>query len=249
MLPIIQIGPLALQVPGLVLLIGLWIGLNLAERYASRRGVTPALLSNLTLIALLAGLVGSRLAYVARYPGAFIASPSSLFSLNPGLLDPAGGVAVGILAALIYAIRKNMPLLATLDALTPLLAVMAIALGVSHIASGDAFGTPTTLPIGIELWGATRHPTQFYETLSALIILGILWPGRASIQSWTLGSYFFTFAASTAGANLILEAYRADSILLANGLRQAQLVAWIVLAACLIALGRINRDTRQPQQQ
>ncbi len=211
MLPVIQVGPLALQVPGFVLLVGLWVGLNLAERHAPRRGVDPALLSNLTLIALLAGVVGSRLVYVARYPEAFAASPRSLISLNPGLLDPLGGAAVALLAALIYANRKHMLLLPTLDALTPLLAVMAVALGLAHLASGDAFGIPTNLPVGIELWGAKRHPTQIYETISALVILALFWPGGVRIQSWLPGTYFFAFTASSVGAQLIFEALRADS--------------------------------------
>lgn len=251
MLPVIQIGPLALQVPGLVLLVGLWLGLNLAEKHSSRRGIDPSLLSNLTLIAMLAGLVGSRLAYVARYPAAFAASPRSLISLNPGLLDPLGGAAVALLAALIYANRKQMPLLPTLDAITPLLAVMAVALGLTHLASGDAFGRPTNLPVGIQLWGAKRHPTQIYETLSALLILWLYWPGRARIQDWKAGTYFFAFAATSAGAQLFLEGFRADSILLTNGFRQAQLIAWVVISFCLLALGWINREqdnnAKEPQ--
>lgn len=32
MLPILPIGPLAIQFPGLVILLGLWLGLSLAEQ-------------------------------------------------------------------------------------------------------------------------------------------------------------------------------------------------------------------------
>ena len=91
MLPVLQIGPLALQTPGLILLAGIWLGLWLAERSAHRHGIEPAHLYNLALLALLSGLVGGRLFYVLFYPSAFAASPRSIFSLNPGLFDIWGG--------------------------------------------------------------------------------------------------------------------------------------------------------------
>jgi phosphatidylglycerol:prolipoprotein diacylglycerol transferase len=244
LLPVIQIGPLALQVPGLVLLGGLWIGLSLAEKYSSRRGVDPSQLSTLIIVSLLVGVVGARLAYVARYPSAFIASPRSLLSLNPGLLDPLGGVAVGVLAALIYSNRKHMHLLPTLDAIVPLLGVMAAALGLAHIASGDAFGIPTSLPVGVQLWGSKRHPTQIYETLAAIAILWTYWPGHRRFLTWKPGSYFFAFTASSASVRLFLEAFRADSMLTQTGLRSAQLVAWAILSVSLLALSWISRGSR-----
>ena len=36
MFPVLQIGPLALQTPGLLILIGIWVGLSVMERFASR---------------------------------------------------------------------------------------------------------------------------------------------------------------------------------------------------------------------
>ncbi len=44
---VLQIGSLALPVPGLVLLIGVWIGLSLAEREAARLGLNPEAVYNL----------------------------------------------------------------------------------------------------------------------------------------------------------------------------------------------------------
>ncbi len=47
MLPILQIGPLALQTPGLMYLLGTCgSGLSLAEKFAPRRGMTPDTLYN-----------------------------------------------------------------------------------------------------------------------------------------------------------------------------------------------------------
>jgi prolipoprotein diacylglyceryltransferase len=239
MLPVLNVGPLAIQFPGLVLIAGLWLGLSLAERYASRRGVQASALYNLVFVALIAGVIGARLAYVARYPEAFRGNPLSLVSLNPGLLDIWGGLAVGVIAALVYGQRKGLALWTTLDALTPALAALAIALHLSHLASGAAFGAPTDLPWGIELWGARRHPAQIYATLGASLILAYLWPSRK--RAWVPGVYFLTFLALSAAARLFLEAFRGDSALLPNGFRAAQVIAWLALAASLWAIQRLGR--------
>jgi phosphatidylglycerol---prolipoprotein diacylglyceryl transferase len=243
MLPILNIGPLAVQTPGLVILIGLWLGLSLAEKYAARRDLPANLLYNLVFVMLVAGVIGARLSYLLRYPEAFASSPLSLLSLNPGLLDSSGGLVVGAIAGLIYAQRKGMPFWRTLDALTPLLMVMAIALGVSHLASGAAFGAATQAPWGIELWGARRHPSQVYEILAAIAILTVLWPGRWS-EKTPAGRYFLLFAALTAATRLFLEAFRGDSVLLAGGWRAAQAAAWLILAGSLWGLHRLQTSAK-----
>jgi len=236
MFPTIQIGPLSLQVPGLVLLIGLWFGLSLSERRARQLGENPGHLYNLVFIALIAGLVGARLSYAVTYPGAFSASPLSLISINSGLLDPIAGASIAAGAAAIYIYRKQLPLWATLDALTPLFAVMAIAIGVSHLASGNAFGKPTDLPLGIQLWGEIRHPTQIYEIiLASLILIAILLVDKTS-WSHVPGNTFITYIALSAFSRIFLEAFRGDSILIGSGLRTAQLIAWVLLSICLFVL-------------
>lgn len=237
MFPILQIGPFAVQAPGLFLLLGIWLGLNLAERLAPRFGSQASTIYNLTFIALVAGLVGARLSYVFQYLDAFTASPLSLISLNPGLLDPIGGTVIGILAAAIYANRKKLPPTPTLNALTPLLAVFTIALGFSHLASGKVFGMETDLFWGIDLWGAKRHPTQVYEIILASLTLRLIWPHRDSTERVIIGT-FWRFLAFNAGARLLIEGFRADSILLPNGIRTAQIAAWFVLAVGLFMLSR-----------
>jgi len=251
MLPTLQLGPLALQVPGLVLLAGLWLGLTLSERRARRIGENPGDLFNLVFIALIAGIIGARLSYAITYPSAFAANPLSLLSINPGLFDPLAGVFIGICAAAIYIYRKQLPFWSTLDALTPFFAVLAVAQGIAHFAAGSAFGTPTDLPWGINLWGATRHPTQIYEILLAAIILLAVYLIDKSQLGQTSGFTFLSFIALSSAARLFSEAFRGDSTLIGNGFRSAQIISWLVLAACLALLGRrvqLARTTEKTSQ-
>jgi phosphatidylglycerol---prolipoprotein diacylglyceryl transferase len=248
MLPSLQLGPLSIQTPGLVLLLGLWLGLSLAERSASRFGIKVNDLYNLVFVALAAGVVGARLVYILRYPTAFTASPISVLSLNPGLLDSAGGLAASLLAGVIYTHRRRIPTWQALDAITPALAVLLLALALAHLASGAAFGSPLDAPWAIRLWGERRHPSQVYEIIAALVILVLIWPGRGLIRSSRPGVYFLSFAALSAGARLFLEAFRGDSTLLAIGLRSAQVIAWVILAASLSGIFWLNQRVKIKEQ-
>jgi prolipoprotein diacylglyceryltransferase len=58
--------------------------------------------------------------------------------------------------------------------------------------------------------------------------------------------YFLSFVASSALARLFLEAFRGDSLLLAGGLRAAQVEAWIILAASLYGLYRLQKKSTSP---
>jgi phosphatidylglycerol:prolipoprotein diacylglycerol transferase len=244
MFPTLQVGPLSIQVPGLVLLLGLWLGLTVSERRSRQRGENPNYLYTLLLITLLAGFLGARLSYAVTYPDAFSANLLSLISLNPGLLDLSAGIYIAAGAATIFIYRKKLPLWSTLDSITPIFAILAIALGVSHLASGSAFGKPTGLPFGIQLWGAVRHPTQIYEIILGCLVFTVIWLIDKTTWNQISGNLFLTFIALTALSRLFLEAYRGDSFLFANGIRSAQLYAWILLAICLLVI--VVRNWKQP---
>jgi phosphatidylglycerol:prolipoprotein diacylglycerol transferase len=249
MLPTLQIGPLALPVPALVVLAGVWAGLTVAEKRAGRHGLHPNDLYNLILIALVVGVIAARMSYALRYPRIFAGDPLGLLSRDLGLFDPLGGLVGGSLAALIYAQRRSLPIGQTLDAITPGLAVFAIAMGFSHLASGSAFGEPTQAPWGIELWGARRQPTQVYEILAAGLIFAMLNPIhlrlRSALASEAPGLLFLIFIALSAFARLIIEAFRGDSPILMDGLRTPQLVAWFILMLCLWRIGYLLRMNQQ----
>lgn len=242
MLPTLQLGPLNLQVPPLALLLAFWLGLSLVERFAPRRGVSPDSLYNLVFTALISGILGARLGFIARNPAAF-GNLWDVASLNPGLLDSWSGLGAALIASLIYAQRKKLTLWPTLDALTPLLAMTLLGIGVSHLASGQAFGMETNLPWGMRLWGATRHPTQVYEILAALATLILLSPKLT--PTTRSGVLFARFTAVTAGWNLFILAFRGDSTLLPGGLRGEQVLAWLVLAASLALLDHLHRQPAQ----
>ncbi|MFZ6028408.1 MAG: prolipoprotein diacylglyceryl transferase [Chloroflexota bacterium] len=247
MFPLVHIGPAILQTAGLILLVGTWLGVWVMERNAHRLGVSGETLSNLVWAGLVIGGLGARLGYIAQHPAAFAGDLASIFSPNPALLDGWSGVFAGVFAGAIYGKRKGLHLWPTLDSLTPGLAIMGVAAGLAHFASGQAYGAVTALPWAIHLWGAMRHPTQAYEILAASVILLITWPRAGDAFFRLPGLRFLAFIALSSAAQLFIETFRGDSQLLPGGFRMMQLAAWVILAFSLWQIGKrkeITKDER-----
>jgi prolipoprotein diacylglyceryl transferase len=234
MFPILQIGPLAIQFPGLLLLAGVWVATLVIERSAPRNNLSSSVVNNMIFYALIAGVLGARLGYVLQYLEAYVADPLSVFALNPSTLSFPEGLITGVIVAVIYGQRNDLPLWPTLDALTPGLAIFRLVLGLAHLSSGDAFGAPANVPWALELWGAERHPSQVYEVFGAgLVLLAVF---RMRVHEMAAGFSALYFIALSAGMRLFLEAFRGDSVLIFAGIRQAQLLSLLVLLAALIMM-------------
>ncbi len=247
MFPLLQLGPVALQVPGLILLITLWFSLTVAEKEAKRLNQPHDAVYGLVMTALVGGVIGARLWYVARYWSAYAADPLGIIALNFNTLDPAAGFIIGLALAFWYGRRKKLPFRPTLDVLAPGLALFSIGLGLSRLASGNAFGAPTELPWAIYLWDANRHPTQIYEMILAAAVFGLIWFIRK--KSPFPGFLFLTWLALTAASRLFLEAFRGDSVIVADRIRQAQLTALLILLAALWLMRQWAIDSQPPANQ
>jgi phosphatidylglycerol:prolipoprotein diacylglycerol transferase len=222
----------------ILLFAALWIGLALAEKRTERHSVSKDALDNVVYYGLFGYILGGRVLYALAHYSAFLKSPLSLLSLNPDLFDPFGALAMALLVGFVYGHRQKLSLWPAFDALTPLFATIPIGLSLAHLAAGTAFGSPTNLPWGIDLWGASRHPSQIYELIASILIFGWIWFQKPDSPP---GVAFLTFTALTAGARLFLEAFRGDSTLVFDGLRLTQVIAWIMLAVALFANDSIHR--------
>jgi phosphatidylglycerol---prolipoprotein diacylglyceryl transferase len=238
MFPVIHLGPLSLQARGLILLVAYWLAAEAAERGAKRLGLRGDVVYSLAFIAAAAGLIGARLGHVLEHWPAYQGDPGAIVALNFNTLSPLVGIATGVIAAYWYARRKGLANRKLLDALTPGLIVFAGGLALADAASGDAYGSPSTLPWAIELWGAPRHPAQLYQLIAVIVIgLVVLRTQRAFDGAW-FGLFVVLYSAS----RLFVEAFRGDSETI-GGLRTAQVFSLIVLLIMLALLRRWARST------
>lgn len=243
MFPILNVGPAAVQLPGLILLLGYWLSLNLAGRRAKAEGLPEDAIFNAGFIALLAGLLGARLGYVALHWSAYQNDLSGILALATGALSTPVGVLVGAATAALYLrrYRRSTPIL--LDALAPALALLLAFISLANLSSGSAYGVTSDLPWAIELWGARRHPTQIYELIAALAILALLWWARA--RRPYAGFLLLLFLLTYGAARLFLDAFRADPWLLPGGYRGVQVIG---LASVLLALWSMSERAVQTFQ-
>lgn len=236
MLPVINLGGVALQTRGLVLLLGVWLALWVTERFGRRHGLDGDVIWNFGLLVILAGLAGARLAFALQYLESYSREPLALFSLSLQSMAWAEGVVIGLGAGLLYLRRKQVALAQVADALAPAVALLWAMAGFGALLSGDAYGRLTTMPWGIVLWAGYRHPVQLYEVLAGgavALVLAWAWP-RAPYPGWVA----LVGAALLGVARLFVEGFRGDPAVLAGGLRVAQL--WS-LAVALLALWGLYR--------
>jgi phosphatidylglycerol:prolipoprotein diacylglycerol transferase len=221
--PILDVGPVAVQLPGLILLLGFWVSLSLAGRRARAAGLPEDMVPGAGMTALLVGLAGARLGYVALHWDAYQGDWKGVLAPVGGAFAMPAGLLVGLGAATLYLRRHRPPAAVLLDVLAPSLALMLACISLADLSRGSAYGTVSDLPWAIELWGARRHPTQVYEALAALAALGLsalcVRRGR-----WFDGFFFLSFSSSYGAARLFLEAFRAEPWLLPGGLRAVQVI-------------------------
>ena len=71
MFPVIQIGPLSVQAPALIMFFMIWLGVFVAEKISERFDVSQKNINDLTFYAAIGFIIGARLVFLMRYPDVF----------------------------------------------------------------------------------------------------------------------------------------------------------------------------------
>jgi 2-amino-4-hydroxy-6-hydroxymethyldihydropteridine diphosphokinase len=235
MFPVIDLGPVAIQATGLILILSLWFGIWLTEIFSKNLGTNGEAIENGMLIGLLAGILGARVGFLMQNPSVFLDNPLSLVSLSPSMLNASFGLLVGGLTVLISLQKKHLPLWPTLDTLSPLIIFVFAGVHLANFANGNAYGLPTNLPWGIELWNANRHPVQIYVLVLTLGLLG-WWLLQTKMLKSTgflrSGNLFNLVTAALAFITVFTQAFVAEKTTL-FGLDVTQVGAFLVMVGSL----------------
>lgn len=130
---VIQLGPLVIALDRLAGVAALWLFLACGSWIGRRTGAAAG---RATWLALAAGLLAARLAYVIEHRDAFAAEPASAFYIWQGGFSPAYGVAAAALVLVV--LLRGRPLVLAMAAL--------LALGVGWTAI-DRLGRPEPRPL------------------------------------------------------------------------------------------------------
>jgi phosphatidylglycerol:prolipoprotein diacylglycerol transferase len=257
-----DLGPLQITGFGLGMLLAFVIGQMVATEELDRRGQESGIMADVTVGAVIGGLLGAKLYYaiLTGDPGAILSRAGFVYW---------GGLIGGILASVIVIKSKKRSFAEISDATAPALAA-AYAVGRTGCwAVGDDYGRPwngalaVAFPEGappstvanlVQQFGLQGyadlppsqvlavHPTQLYETAMGLVMFAILWRLRdhKHAAGWLFGAYCVLQGVE----RFLVEFLRAKDDRFLGPLTVAQVIALTFVACGAVWMGMKAEGSR-----
>jgi phosphatidylglycerol:prolipoprotein diacylglycerol transferase len=183
---LVQVGPIAIRWYALAYIGGILIGWLYAKAIlrSQRASGGPAPISaadfdDFVLWVTLGIILGGRAGYVLFYNlPHFAEHPAEIVQLWKGGMSFHGGFVGCVLAVVLFARRRNLPILSLGD-VTCAVATIGLFFGrLANFINGELWGRPADVPWAIVFPGGgplPRHPSQLYEAiLEGLVLFGVL---------------------------------------------------------------------------
>lgn len=240
MYPVIgRIGGLEITSFGVMVALGFLAGLWVFRRQLKARGL-PEHFENAAIIGAAGGLLGAKLIWVVEFSGT---APIADLLFSRGGLSWFGGLIGGVGSGLAALRVMRAPLVTTLAAAAPALAVGHMLGRVGCFLVGDDYGQPSSLPWavafpnGLPPTDVPVHPTQIYEALFLgwLAWLLIREQRRGVSDRHILGHYMIL----AGGFRFLLEFIRINEPVL-FGFTVAQILALVLAATGAVLLSRVS---------
>ncbi|MCC6865373.1 MAG: prolipoprotein diacylglyceryl transferase [Ignavibacteria bacterium] len=154
-----QLGPIPVYSYGLMLGICFIVASWLLQREFKRKKLEEGTAVNITFIALVGGVVGSKLLYVIEEWKSITSMPASKIFSTDGLFSPAGltfygGLILATALIYFYSRSKKIPFLRICDAAAPSLAIgYGIARIGCHLSGDGDYGLPVSEFMSWVPWG------------------------------------------------------------------------------------------------
>jgi prolipoprotein diacylglyceryl transferase len=249
----LHLGPVELRAYGLMIALGVVVAVWITQRRWRARGGNPDDITAIAVWAVPAGLVGARLYHVITDISRFEGRWWHVVAVWEGGLGIPGGIAGGVLAGVVVARRRGLPVPELLDAVAPALPVAQAIGRLGNWFNQELFGRPTDLPWAVRIDPdhrpsgladqATYHPTFLYEAIWNLVLAAVLvwierrWHPRS-------GQLFAGYVAGYAAGRLWVEALRIDPATELLGIRVNIWVSAVVLLAAVTVLVVRHRGGR-----
>lgn len=176
-----EVGPININSWGLMLAIAVIIAIFGVGRLFQREGYDQDIVLDMVLIMVVAGLIGSRLAYVLIYQWEeFLQNPALLFALQDGGISGLvwyGALILGFLSFIIYIRWKRLDGWKLVDMFVPYVALGYALVRIGCFLAGCCYGEATSCGLGVvfpNVDSLPRHPTQLYSSLLNFILFAFL---------------------------------------------------------------------------
>lgn len=169
-----EIGPVPVYSYGLMLGISFIVASWLMSREFKRRKLDENASVNITFIALIGGVIGSKLLYVIEEWSSITSMPASKIFSTDGLFSPAGltwygGFILATILIYLYTRSKKIPFFRVCDAAAPSLAIgYGIARIGCHLSGDGDYGLPVSefmswVPWGTDYSNGTLPPSVAFR--------------------------------------------------------------------------------------
>lgn len=270
---IVKIGPFTVYSYGLMVGIAFIVANYLLTKEFERRKLAKNLSTEITLLAIIFGIVGAKLFNLFENWSEFLSDP--LMAFSPGGLTFYGGLILSIIAIWIYVRKKNIPFLVVADAVSP---ALILAYGIGRIGchlSGDGdYGIPTKLPWGTDYSHGTVPPRvmfrefnfhKYFPDLSKQFPNGVpnntpLHPApiyefimaviifailwKLRTKEWAAGKLFMLYLILAGIERLLIEFIRLNPRILL-GLTEAQLISIVMIVAGSIGWNVLGKKEKE----
>jgi phosphatidylglycerol:prolipoprotein diacylglycerol transferase len=264
-----QIGPFTVYGYGLMLALGFIVGSYLLVSEFKRRKLDPNVANNITLIALGAGVAGSKILYLIENWSSFILDPVGM-TFNPGGLTYYGGFILAAFSIYMYGNKKGIKFFTIADAIAPgLILGYGIARIGCHLAGDGDYGFPTTLPWGTDYSNGTFppsvafqdfpeitnkfpsgivpdnipcHPTPVYEFIICTLICWFLWSIRK--KTAPTGKLFMLYLFFAGIERFVIEFLRPNPRIV-FGLSEAQLISSVLIVLGLFGWRKLTTSQKK----
>ena len=230
---------------GVMLAIGIYLAYLLLERELILRNINPDLAYKILLVAIPAGIIGSKVFHILDHMDEFLADPTGTVFSGAGL-SIYGGLLFALFFAYFIIKRSNQPVLKILDIASP---CIAIGYGFGrigcHIAGDGCYGIETSsilgvaYPDGIVPISYTVYPTPLFESFFSFIVAILLLQLRK--KELPQGMLFFIYLILNGASRFCVEFIRRNPVVFA-GLTQAQIIAFCFVIAGIAGIVFINQQ-------
>lgn len=233
---LIQIGDFSIRWYAVLILSGAFLAYTLSLREFKKMGYDSSLMDDLFFGVLIAGVIGTRLWYVAFSDdlAGYIANPLRIIATWEGGLAIQGGLLLGGLYAYLWAKKRKIDFLRLADGAVPTV-MIAQAIGRwGNFANQEAFGRvvdpsfyngwPTWFANHMLIGGSYREPTFLYESVGNLIGFFVIIFLYKKFSAVKRGDMVYAYLMWYGVLRFFVEGFRSDSLMF-MGLRSAQLVS------------------------
>ncbi len=256
---VVEIGSIAIKWYAVLILAGAFAAYFISSHNIKKLGYPDTLIDDLFFGSVLAGVVGSRLWYVAFYnPSYYLAHPLEILMTWQGGLAIQGGLILGALFAYWFLRRRKVNFFRLADAVVPSI-LIAQALGRwGNFMNQEAYGGVVTesfykyFPSFIKnmmfIDGAYRMPTFLYESvLNVLGFILIYFIYAKYTKSRKRGDLVYAYLMWYGITRFWVEGLRTDSLMF-MGLRMAQVTSVAFLLLGTLGMLGVYRKFFKPKK-